>query len=424
MTAFRSPAVDRRTLIAGAAALLTTDGVVAQAEPPRPGRAMTCAAFLDVLGVNLHLGYDNSPYADLERVLAALDLLGVRHARDAAVPAAAAARARYAAVAGRGIRFCMVSGPRRPIDEAMAALAGFEHDHPGAVEAIEWPNEIKPAFAYAGLAGTDAAVRYMSELRLAAARVGLGAKPLVAFTGYARAASDCDYANVHLYPRDAAPPDALFETVLARWSGPSGVMPGKPVLVTELGFHTLSEAPRRPGDWRGVDEETQAIRIMNSWIAAATAGLSRLYLYELLDGDPAGTSQQSRFGLFRADGTAKPAAVAVGALIRRLADGRARSGVRGPRPEISIAAPPSVRWLTLQASDGATFLLFRNTAPASSASSPAAASPAPATVALSLTRPAGLTAWSLVQNLPHTAQTTAHSASLTIGRAPVLVRID
>ena len=417
----------RRRLITTSASVLAAAGLGARLDPTPKTAPLSCSAFLDILGVNMHLGYGSSPYADLDRVLAAVGRLGLRHARDAAIGPEPSAIRRYGAVAETGVGFCMLCGPRRPIDDTLSQIAAFEAAHPGAVQALEGPNEIKPGFTYAGRTGTDAAVRFMADLRAGASHGGLRAKPLVAFTGYARAASDCDFAHVHLYPQNGRQPADLFDIVQSRWSGPLGAMPGKPVMVTEMGFHTLLGAPGRPGQWAGVDEETQAILAINSWIAAAAAGVSRLYLYELLDGGhdgPAGPNQEHHFGLFRADGTPKPAAHAIGALFRLLRQEAPRTG---PGGFVSLSGcvtmPPPLTWLPLRAADGGTFVLIRNQAPIWDPTQNAPATVRPVTAKVTLPAGAPVAAWNLLTGDPYTDIKISREVSLAVGRAPVALRI-
>lgn len=420
--------VDRRQLIAAGATLVAA--VSATASRASGGRAgsLSHRAFLDILGVNIHLNSGASPYADLARVTAAFDFLGVRSARAAAIGPQVANRDHYDALADRGIKFCMLFGGARPVEAAMDHVAAFETAHPGAVFALEGPNEIKAGFAHGGLLGTNAAQRFMSELRMAAAaHPQLRAKPLVAFTADTRVVSDCDAANVHFYPLHGAQPGPTFDQIMARWSGPAGMMPSKPVMVTEMGFQTLRDPSTRPGQWLGVDEEAQAILILNGWIAAAAAGITKLYLYELLDGAvdrSSAPNPENHFGLFRADGAPKTAAIAVGAL-NRLLTTPARLTSRAPgSPFVGrVDAGPSIRFLRIQGPERPTFLLFWNNSPIWDRELGAAATTRPVPVEVILDSPAPMTAWDIMTGRPSTDFNVSRAASLAVGARPVALQI-
>ena len=72
-------------VVAGAAvAILAGRG---DDKPEVSTRTLSAEAFVDSIGVNTHLGYADTAYADHARVLARLDELGVRHFRDSAADA-------------------------------------------------------------------------------------------------------------------------------------------------------------------------------------------------------------------------------------------------------------------------------------------------------------------------------------------------
>jgi hypothetical protein len=389
---------------------------------------MRCADFLSTLGVDIHIEYADTRYDRVASVIAALDHCRIRLVRDGAISSLAPNADHYGALAAAGVSFCMLWGPRRPMADQIAQIDRFEAAHPGAVHAIEGPNEIKPDFAHDGLVGIPAAQRYMSELRarLAATRT-LGRKPLVDLTSFGRFACDCDIANVHPYPKSAQPPGPLMRTVWRRWVGPDGVMPGKPLYFTEFGYHTLVEGPVKPGAWAGVDEETQAILLVDGWLSAAAARISRVYLYQLLDevADlPGRPNLEHHFGLFRHDGTPKPAADAIRRLSLFLADpapGAATFTTAAPQAKIEL--DPSLAALVLQNSRGETFVCLWSEARIWSAADAAPLAIGGARARIRMPRAARLHLLDIVSGEAPADLGRSATADLHVGPHPVALRV-
>jgi hypothetical protein len=331
-------------------------------------RSVRCADFLSSIGVNTHVRYQATRYGDVKAVEAAARYVGFRFARDAAPDAHAPDNGHYSTLAAAGLSFCFLWGPRRVIRDAVDDIDALEAAHPGAVHAIEGPNEIKPNYAYGGLTGLEAGQKYMTDIRAAmASSRHLADKPLVNFTAFKATAGDCDFANHHPYPKAGKQPRELLSTIADRLVGPSGAMPGKPLMFTEFGYHTLVGRPARPGAWQGVDEESQAALLVNGWLDCARLGVARVYLYELFDERPdnAGApSQENHFGLFRHDGSPKPAATAFRTLFTALADTHPRARTFTPdRPAAELTLPQGVACLSLQAASGRRFFVLWNESP-------------------------------------------------------------
>jgi hypothetical protein len=420
--------LSRRMVLGAGAALLAPTASCAAIPGPADPSPMRCADFLAGIGVNTHIGYLDSQYRDVEAVLEALDFIKVTRVRDAAFSSRApVAQQHYQALAARGVSFCMFWSSNRPMAEAISDISELERDHPGAVDALEGPNEIKPKFAYAGETGNAAAQKFMSDMRAAArADRRLHGKPLVIFTSYARVAADCDFANQHPYPKGGMQPGELLRGVRERNVGPGGVMPGKPMVFTEFGYHTLVGPPARPAAWQGVDPERQAVLILNGLFDAATLGLTRTYIYQLLDGTPPGggpPDQERHFGLFRFDGSPKPAAIALRKLASRLAD-------QGPRARDFTLRPPAARAeaaspvasLALQDSAGRDFLALWNESPVWNPSANAPADFAPASVAIKCARPEPIQLFDLIDPANDKRLGTGR-ATAQVGAHPIILQI-
>jgi hypothetical protein len=299
-----------------------------RAENDSTHSAISAAAFRNTLGINTHLSWTNTPYADLAQVADQLNYLGIHNLRDDFRLDSPTYDA-VGTMMARGFKFDLISGGD------MATFLGAVHKlqvaHPGGVIAIEGPNEVDGwAINHAGLTGYAAAIRYQRDLfsgaRSDAALAKISVYNLtVAAVAASRNLGDlspyANYANVHLYYGAGqpaygwSPHDSTYF-----WSSwiKSGRLaaPGRPIVVTETG------ASATPAWGGGVDDNTQARQILNSLMDAAKTGVSATYIYELVDGMNNGPAdEKSHYGLFRWDGSPRPAAVAVHNLTHILGEG-------------------------------------------------------------------------------------------------------
>src|SRR6478609_3098528 len=96
--------------------------------------------FIDSVGVNVHLAYTDSKYVDVNSVVSDLKYLGIDHVRDGVLNPSYPGQGSYAIAAQAGIKFDMlVHGGSVP--DAIARMHSFVQAHPGAISAIEGPNE-------------------------------------------------------------------------------------------------------------------------------------------------------------------------------------------------------------------------------------------------------------------------------------------
>jgi hypothetical protein len=420
--------LDRRTLIVGGAGLLIGQALARRSAARASSAPMTTSGFLDTIGVNTHLEYPDSLYNDVSGVIAAMQYCGLRFARDGAVTDRLPNAAHYGRLAAAGVKFCMPWGPGRSMSDEMRQLDALEAEHPGAVDALEGPNEIKPGFSYAGMTGTPAAQRFMADMRKEAAGYErLRGKPLVAFTGYSGYDCDCDFANVHVYPRGGRQPGALVRQVHDRWVGPGGFMAGKGLFLTEFGYHTVVGKPTKPGAWQGVDEGRQAILLVNGLFDAASMGVARIYVYELLDerrGRPGYANPANRFGLFRADGAPKPAATALKRLHAVLSDAATRGPESAGAPTMTgLEASAAMNCLPLRGPGERMFLCLWREDQVWNSDAAAPLAVAPVEVAVSLSRPTPALRWDLLSSGPGAALGSAARFDFELGAEPAILQI-
>lgn len=285
--------------------------------------------FIASIGVDQHLNWGGTVYANAPLELQELQYLGTNLVRDAAPPAWDLAS--YKLLADAGIRFDFLVGPAgyditQTLSPDIAAMVSLAQYKPGSIFAIEGPNELNTQIVYLNGASsanpaTGAAIeRYVSQaVRANATLMGQGVKVFNLSVsngvsgwssyvdGVGNLASSVDYGNWHTYFNRGDQPAA---NVASMYQDALRTAPGKPVVFTEAGYFT---AYRDTSGWGGVDEATQAKNTLNLLADAYKLGVAQTYLYELMEGvaNPSSTDIENTFGLFRSDGAPKPVATAI-----------------------------------------------------------------------------------------------------------------
>lgn len=288
-------------------------------EPASRREARPADAFVDSIGVNTHLHYLDTNYAQFdETVRPRLRELGTRHIRDGVV-----AREKIRALGQDGIWLMPLAGSDewKSLGDLAPLLSG-----------LEGPNETDLfAFTYKGAAFPEGTRAFMKDFH-AFAKSDPALKTLTVLApstgrpggGNVLGLVPCDAGNLHSYA-GGRPPET--PEILGKFTRPARSVAGdgKVFYATECGYHTLADGFE---SWAqpGVSEQAAAKYIARLLLHNFRAGIRRSYLYELLDTvSPTnksldGKGSESRYGLVRADGTPKPAFTAVRNLIALLAD--------------------------------------------------------------------------------------------------------
>ena len=305
----------------------------------------TTSEFIDSIGINVHLSFHDSPYANLPLITQELAALGVHHVRDGANlssdgldPLQAVAWLR---LRSQGIRVNAMVDPRYAVKTVTAgSLQALVSAGGGAAESIEGPNELDVS----GLADWPAVDRaYQRSLWEARQSLGLSQHdvslvgPAMAFAAdgerLGNISAYADFGNLHPYP-GGLPPSAIFprpgtqQDFLSKSLAQASVMYGSlPIYVTESGWHNCF------GDQKEIPAtslEAAARYVPRLFLENFNHGIRRTYLYELMAwrADPAGTNHEYHWGLLEYDGTEKPAFRALKNLIALV------SG-----PEVQVKAP-------------------------------------------------------------------------------------
>jgi len=312
------------------------------------------AAFAGSIGVNVHMSYSESAYAD-PRLVARVREAGIRHVRDGLELGRPDQRERLAALARAGARSTLILGT--PGETAVPQLLADLRAVGGSVEAVEGPNEYDNADAPGWAPRLRA---YQRELAAGLERdPRLRGLPLLGPSMVDRDSRDelgllspaLDFGNMHPYP-GGGPPEANLarELELER-----RVSAGEPVMATETGYHNALAA--RDGQ-PPVTEQVAADYLPRLYLAYFAAGIRRTFWYELADayGDPERDAPDLNFGLLRRDLSPKPAYAALTRLNRLVRDaGGGDAGELDP-VAVRVQARGEVRRLLLRKRDGTHLL--------------------------------------------------------------------
>ncbi|HTR34915.1 MAG TPA: hypothetical protein VMH80_03365 [Bryobacteraceae bacterium] len=329
--------------------------------------AVRSEGFIQSIGVNTHLSWTGTTYANIQNNENDIAYLGISHVRDAA-PVAGFTLSDYQALASQGVKFDIIAtSPTVNVQSDLSQIDQLVNSNPGSVVSIEGPNELNAQDAYYNGVDTtdspsttnqimqalDSGVHGDSTLAgvsVLNASISIGPSNWLSYvqqegnmSGYV------DAGNWHVYFNNGLPPAAGISQAVAN---AQIAAPGKPVFLTESGYYTAPQST----DWGGVNQDVQAKETLNLLLDAYKDGVQTTYLYELLDGvnNPASTDREDSFGLFNGDGTPKEAATAIHNLTAILKDsGGAASSFTPGSLNYSISNLPSTaNSMLMEKSDG------------------------------------------------------------------------
>jgi hypothetical protein len=385
------------------------------------GQTVRAADLAASIGVNVHVEYTDSAYADAGATLAALKFLNVSLVRDAAPDPRNQGQANYGALARAGVRFDLfVNGG--DISTAMNGLVALQAQHPGAVHSIEGPNEINnhTTFSFAGLTDKHhAATAYQAALYAAVkATPVLSSIPVLAFTDYPATPGACDVANFHSYPDGGGAPGARLAQ---NANEAQAVAPGKPLVDTEFGYFTQ---PVRGA----LSQRAQARLILTGLLDNAAAGVRETYLYQLLDAYPDASGQDSErhYGVFDINNRPKVAAQMLRRLMQLLRDDAPNAHTFPLRSKgVTIQGlPPTARTLVIEKASGETLIAMWDETPVWDAVREVDLEGAEADVVLTTTGGHGSASVIALVDGSIGAASTASSVYMTLDKSPLLVRLS
>ncbi len=351
----------------------TTDG-----RPPLV-QAQPSATVADGVGVNIHLLYGGTRYADFPAVRAALNDLGVRHVRDSLGNARKDQYAMTNTLAADGIKTNFTVDKTTDVAAIGARLDTVAANMAGAVESLEPPNEYNlsgsPTWAQDLRAYQPELYRQVRN-RPALDGVKVLGPALARRQGYTEVgdlSAHLDAGNLHTYPGGFVPTRNM-DSQIANQAAISG---DKPVVVTEAGYHDALNTTLKH---YATPEAVAGTYVPRLALEYHSRGV-RSYLYELFEqnAEPAYSDMEMHFGLVRSDGTRKPAYVALRNLLRLTAD-PSEPFSPGALSYSASSSTAGVKQTLLQRRDGTFVLLLWRDVAVWDPIAKVALHPAPATV--------------------------------------------
>ena len=337
------------------------------AAPPPLMKARSAEAFVDSIGVNTHLFFGDTAYANFPAVRARLLELGVHWIRDGACSTCAGYVDHLNQLAAAGIRSQLIFGV--PTNGQLwfdGELAAIRDRLRLAVGALEGPNE------YDGSPDPAWSANLRAWQRQLYARVKadptLRALPVVGPTvikpGSREVLGDLsgslDLGNLHPYTAGLMPTTRHIDDERRRAHVVSG---DKPLIATEGGFHTALRMPDGANQ-PPVDERTQADYLQRMFLDHWISGLRRTFSYELVDTvpNPGDDDGEDHFGLLHNDFSPKPSFDAVRNLIAVLRSVGRSDRARAVR--LALDLPGDGHHLLLSRADGSFALVLWRDVPA------------------------------------------------------------
>lgn len=314
--------------------------------PQLQSRSLSADAFVDSIGVVVHVKYTDTAYARLPELIARLRELGVGHVREGMPDQSPELVEGLAALRSAGIRATLVGEVDRDPEAAVAESVAVMGD---AIDAFEAPNELDNS----GDPNWPTKLRsYMTALAAAAHRhapdVPVIGPSFIDPGSRSRIPRDLPgLFNGHPYSGGLPPEPALSQALLERRNS----APGRGVVFTETGYHNALEASTGQPP---VSEAAAAVYLPRLLMTAFGAGVGRTFVYELVDEkpDPGLTEPEQHFGLLRNDLSPKPAFTAVQTMIRAV-----RESAGPPSPDrfdwrLDVNGDHEIEGLTLERGDG------------------------------------------------------------------------
>jgi hypothetical protein len=327
--------------------------------------AHSARAFGDSVGVNVHIGFSDTPaYSSYGAVEARLRELGVRYVRDGLCATCTEWIQRLERLAAAGIRSNIIAGNLTGTPSTLAQnLQAIRSRLRNAVVSLEAPNEPDQTGDPQWVAKTrafqqDLYLRVKGDPALAHLPVlGPALVHPLSWPALGSLTSVLDRGNMHPYPGGGTPLHNLGE-LLPLAANTSG---SEPIVATEAGYH--SDLTTTSGHY-GTSERAIAIYTPRLALEGFRRGLERTYIYQLADMWPESQRPSNvapfdnAFGLLRSNLSPKPSFLALRNLLRAVdADSAPVAAPGGLRLALE-GAGPEVRQLLLASADGSYALVL------------------------------------------------------------------
>jgi hypothetical protein len=295
---------------------------VGSSEAGPPSNATASDAFVDTIGLNVHLSYDGTCYdTGFATLVTQLTALGIRHIRDGLVDTTSQTYYdRLNQLGQAGIHATLITSPT----QTAALLLTYPSRVPDSLEAYESPNEPDLNEGADWVATTQAFQKtlYQTIKGNAATKdfpvLGPSVTSEQGDTEVGDLSADLDYGNMHNYFGGFNPgtggwgaTDKFGTYGSISWSMNimAQVSGTKPIITTETGW----------GDGTAANEVPAAVKaryVTRLFLEQYQHGVVRTIEYQFCDN----TGDATDYGLVASDMTPKPAYVALKSLIGALAD--------------------------------------------------------------------------------------------------------
>ena len=288
-------------------------------------RARQSDEFIESIGVNVHLHYNDTAYAEYENIIKPrLRELGVRHLRDGIVLGRPDKEAMMRELESFGFKFLLIADPRAT--SARQAL-DFVRKFP-SVTMIEGPNEPDLNLGINWMATARSYQQQLySEIKNdpATNHISVLAPSLALDTSFDQLSGISpwiDFTNLHNYygGRNPGTPgwgDNGYGSIVWQLNQARKIAPGKQVISSETGWHNYVN---NPGGHRGTPKTVVGKYLPRLYLEQFNHGFVRSYPYEFIDERNDPYDLENNFGMLHSDGSPKPAYTALKNLITVLRD--------------------------------------------------------------------------------------------------------
>jgi uncharacterized protein (TIGR03437 family) len=288
-------------------------------------RARQADEFIDSIGVNVHLHYNDTAYGEYERIIKPrLRELGIRHLRDGIVLGRPDKEAMMRDLESFGFKFLMIADPRAT--SAWQARE-FVKQFP-SVGMIEGPNEPDLNLGDNWIAAARSYQQQLySEIKNDPATQHISVLPPSlaldnSFDQLGNISSLADYANLHNYyggrnPGTSGWGDNGYGSIPWQLNQARKIAPGKQVISSETGWHNYVN---NPGGHRGTPKSVVGKYLSRLYLEQFNHGFARSYPYEFIDQHNDPYDLEKNFGMLHSDGSPKPAYTALKNLLTLLRD--------------------------------------------------------------------------------------------------------
>ena len=284
-------------------------------------KAASADAFVNSVGVNIHLHHFNTPYSNFSQVETALKQLHVRHVRDGLIDTTwKDYYSRHNQLGRDGIKGLFITSAGQSQD----LLVGFPARVKDSFEAYEAPNEYDQSGNANWVSTLNSFVEKLSQaVKNDPSTSGFPVigPSLTKPASFAKLHGDCtfDYSNLHNYfsgrnPGTGGWGSNGYGSIVWNLGEVNADCPGKPVMTTETGYQTI------PSMSNSIPEAVAAKYVPRIFLEQWLRGIRRTYLYELIDLPSGNKSSDNGFGLLRPDFSHKPAFDALANMMGLLAD--------------------------------------------------------------------------------------------------------